>query len=86
VSTFEIAQLSADEIETLCVLRAVGQAGCPVLDLAPRLGLSTGVAAELAAGMVWLEMFGLLSRADDRFALTEAGRAKLAAVETLLSA
>lgn len=72
-------KLSRGDIETLCVLHAVGDRGCPASDLAERLGLSATVAPEIAAGMDSLVACGLLTLEENRFSLTEAGRARLEA-------
>ena len=73
------SKLSRGDIETLCVLHAVGEQGCPAGDLAERLGLSSTIASEIAAGMDSLASSGLLELEDERFSLTAAGRARLAA-------
>ena len=69
--------LSRGDIETLCVLHAVGDGGCPALDLAGRLGLSRTIAAEVAAGMQPLVDAGLLALEEDRLLLTDGGRRRL---------
>lgn len=70
-------RLSRSEIETLCVLHAVGDAGCPAGALATRLGLSPSIAPEIAAGMDGLVRGGWLTLDEHRFALTEAGAKRL---------
>lgn len=72
-----ICKPSRGEIETLCVLHAVGSSGCQEGDLAARLGLSATLAGVVAEGMERLIIVGLLQRVDDRFTLTDAGRKKL---------
>lgn len=73
----EICKPSRGEIETLCVLHAVGSSGCPERDLAARLGLSATLAGAVAVGMDRLITAGLLERVEERFSLTAAGRNKL---------
>jgi predicted transcriptional regulator len=64
---------SREEIECLCILHAVGVAGCPTGELASRLGLSPSLSSSVAEGAEPLIRRGWLDRADDRFSLTEAG-------------
>jgi len=66
-------KLSREEIETLCVLSAIGEEGCPIGDLATRLGLSRTLAGAVADGMRALVDQGLLACEDDQFFLTEEG-------------
>lgn len=73
----EGGKLSRGDIETLCVLHAVGAGGCPAGDLAERLGLSASIAPEIAAGMDSLVNSGLLNLEDGHFSLTDAGRVRL---------
>lgn len=72
-------KLSRGDIETLCVLHAVTERGCPAGDLAERLGLSRTIAPEIAAGMDSLVGSGLLELDEGRLSLTEAGRVRLEA-------
>lgn len=67
-------RLSRAEIETLCVLHAVGRSGCPAGQLADRLGLSVSLASVVAGAMQGLILDGLLERVDERFFLTVRGR------------
>ena len=60
-------KLSRSDIETLCVLHAVGKAGCRAGDLATRLGLSASLASAVADGMGGVIHSGLLDRSDDRY-------------------
>lgn len=70
--------LSRADLEVLCVLYVVGTRGCPVLDLASRLGLSHSLAEGIAEGMSALVVTGLLDRTEDgMFLVTEAGRSRL---------
>lgn len=71
--------LARGDVETLCILRAVGTAGCPGSALARRLGLSPALSDAVVQGMEPLLLAGLLARTDDRFTVTEAGRALLTA-------
>ena len=64
---------SREQIETLCVLHAVGLGGCRTEDLAERLGLSPTLAAVVAGGMDALVMRGWLEEGKGRFAVTESG-------------
>ena len=64
---------SRGEIETLCVLDAVGTSGCRVGDLAARLGLSATLAAVVAQGMERVIFAGLLERDEESFRLTKQG-------------
>lgn len=72
-----LSVLSRAGIETLCVLHAVGEDGCPASELAARLGLSPTIAPEIAAGMDSLVRSGLLDLEEGLFTLTEAGRTRL---------
>lgn len=65
---------SRGEIETLCVLHAVGSSGCRANDLAARLGLSATLASVVAHGIERMVFGGLLDSVDDSFRLTERGR------------
>jgi DNA-binding MarR family transcriptional regulator len=65
---------SREEIESLCILHAVGPHGCLVRDLATLLGLSAGIASAVAAGVEPLIRAGWVDRRDDQFSLTEPGR------------
>ncbi len=65
---------SREEIETLCILHAVGPHGCPVHDLARLLGLSPGLAPAVAAGVEPLIRAGWVDRRDDQFSLTDTGQ------------
>jgi hypothetical protein len=68
---------SREEIETLCILHAVGQRGCRNDDLAPRLGLSSSLARAIVAGVEPLVIQGWLFREETRLVLTDAGRERL---------
>lgn len=61
------------DIETYCLLTAVGTGGCPAHDLAERLGLSPTLAAAVGASTRALEDAGLVIRVDDVLARTEEG-------------
>ncbi|MCB9684383.1 MAG: hypothetical protein H6738_05765 [Alphaproteobacteria bacterium] len=70
--------LSRADLEVLCVLYVIGTRGCPVLDVASRLGLSPSLAEAVAEGMNPLVVMGLLDRTEDgMFRVTEAGRSRL---------
>lgn len=68
---------SRGEIETLCVLHAVGASGCRVGDLVARLGLSASLASVVAQGMERVIFSGLLERDEEWFRLTKPGREML---------
>lgn len=70
-------KLSRGEVESLCILNAVGSEGCAPLALAGRLGLSETVADAVARSTETLVLRGWLAEEDDRLSLTEAGRAAL---------
>ena len=65
---------SREEIETLCVLHAVGADGCWTGDLAERLGLSPSLAALVAGGMDPLIRKGWLEERNGRFVVTDVGQ------------
>jgi hypothetical protein len=69
--------LSRDEIETLCILHAVGPDGCSVAELPVRLGISPTLAAHVVLAAAPLVDRGWLAREGDRMAPTEAGRERL---------
>jgi DNA-binding IclR family transcriptional regulator len=73
----ELPKLSRGDVEVLCVLYVVGEAGCPVNQVAQRLGLSPSIAAQVAEGMSSLVDSGLLVQEGDRFSLTPMGRQRL---------
>jgi len=68
---------SREEIESLCILDAVGDDGCEAGELAARLGLSPTIAYAVAEGAAPLIGAGLLERRGDRFTLTDSGYAWL---------
>lgn len=68
---------SRGEIETLCILHAVGVSGCRTRELAVRLGLSVTLADVVAEGMGRLVDVGLLDHVDGWFTVTHRGREKL---------
>lgn len=65
---------SRQEIETLCILHAIGSSGCPVADLAPRLGFPTTLGGVVSESVNLLIFEGRVERRDERFALTDTGR------------
>ncbi len=75
-------KLSREEIETLCVLYVIGEDGCPMSELAQRLGLSLTLNEALVDAMNDLIDRDLLTCCEGRFVLTENGAATL---ETRLS-
>ena len=68
---------SREEIETLCMLHAVGLDGCSVAELPARLGLSPTLAAQFALAIAPLVGRGWLARDGDRISQTETGRERL---------
>lgn len=68
---------SRGEIETLCILHAVGPSGCRAGDLAARLGLSPTLASVVVHGIERMIFGGLLDQDDEWFRLTERGRETL---------
>lgn len=66
---------SREEVETLCILHAIGPGNCPKGDIATRLGLSSALTTVVAEGIEPLIARGWLELRDDRFWLTEAGHA-----------
>lgn len=75
--TTDASRLSRLDVETLCVLHAVGQ-GCSGPELAQRLGLSPELGATLARGLDPLVQSGWLHVELDRIHITEPGRQHLA--------
>ena len=70
-------KVSRGEIEALCVLIAIGAAGCRPDELAGRLGLSTTLAAAVAGYVHQLAWDGLVTVVDERIVGTADGRARL---------
>jgi hypothetical protein len=66
-------RLSRAEIETLCLLRAVGPDGCAPDQLPPRLGLSGMLEDALSTATRPLIDTGLLAIDNDRIVLTPRG-------------
>jgi predicted transcriptional regulator len=64
---------SREEIESLCILHAIGVAGCRVNDLARMLGISAGLAFAVAASVEPLIRAGWVERCEDQLSLTVAG-------------
>jgi hypothetical protein len=69
--------ISREEIESLCILHAVGTAGCDAQDLATRLGLSHTLAAAVAESTLPLIAEGLLDDTGGCIARTAAGDQRL---------
>lgn len=74
----EQPRLSRAEIETLCLLTAVGSAGCSLAQLPARLGLSPMLEDPLSAATRPLVDTGLLAIDGDRFLVTQRGADLLA--------
>ncbi len=66
-------KVTREEIETLCLLHAVGPHGCPVGELAARLGLSSTVASAVAESIVPLVGAGRLAMDDGSIRRTREG-------------
>ncbi|HMR07490.1 MAG TPA: hypothetical protein PKA88_17030, partial [Polyangiaceae bacterium] len=64
--------ITTDEIESLCIVYAVGD-GCALDDLAARLGLSPTLAAAMPAAVAPLAAIGLLEVHDGTVCPTLAG-------------
>ncbi len=64
---------SREEIETLCILHAIGLHGCQADDLATLLGLSPGLASAVAESVQPLISLGWVDLNDNHFSLTDAG-------------
>lgn len=67
---------SRAEIETLCILHAIGPRGCYAMNLAELLGLSPELALAVADGVEPLVASGWVDVdvQGERFSLTDAGR------------
>lgn len=70
---------SRAEIESLCILEAVGPDGCTSTQLAERLGLSPALADAVAEAAADLEASGWLSLEEERICRTDEGQAHLQA-------
>jgi hypothetical protein len=70
---------SREEIETLCILHAVGGVGCDAGDLSVRLGLSTTLASAVAESIQPLVAEGLLQNEDGWIERTDGGDRRLTA-------
>lgn len=70
--------LSRSEIESLCLVHAIGSSGCSENELPERLGLAPSLAPVLAQCVGELIQAGWIGTVDGRFTVTDAGRAALA--------
>jgi hypothetical protein len=70
--------LSRCEIESLCLVHAIGASGCSAVELPERLGLAPSLAPILSQCVVELIQAGWIEAIDGRFTVTDAGRAALA--------
>ena len=70
----EIPRPSREDIETLCILHAVGE-GCEAVELAERLGLSSDLAAAVATCIAPLIVRHLVTSRDGIVAVTDEGNA-----------
>lgn len=84
-------RLSRADIETLCILNAVGEGTCTPRQLAERLGLSVDLASvlldvlqELAAGGLLVQQAGAVGEVGGPYSVTSEGTAWMA--ERLASA
>jgi hypothetical protein len=73
----DLPKLSRGDVEVLCVLYVVGEKGCPVAQVAQRLGLSPSISAQIVEGVISLVNDGLLVQEGDQLKLTSAGRHRL---------
>ena len=71
-----MAKPTRGEIETLCMLFAVGD-GCTTGELTARLGLSPTIADAVGSAATTLVEGGLLRVDGESFRITDAGRAAL---------
>ncbi len=71
------AGLSRSEIESLCMLHAIGRDGCELSELPEKLGLSPALAEPVAAAVQPLITDGLVDVAGAQVELTVEGRSKL---------
>jgi len=69
-----MSSLSRQEIETACVLYALGSEGCTGEELASRLGLGPSLTTVVVGVVESFVAEGWITRADDRFVITIAGR------------
>jgi hypothetical protein len=72
-----MSALTRHDVETLLLLNALGPEGALPVEVAPRLGLSTSLAAAVGVALASLEGAGFVSTADGRYVRTEAGSARL---------
>ena len=70
-------KLSRQDIETLCILDAVGEAGSSGAGLTGRLGLAVGLAPAMAVALGELRDLGWLEEREGTFHLTAEGRSWL---------
>ncbi len=66
-------KVTREEIETLCLLHAVGPHGCPVGELAARLGLSATLAPAVTESIAPLIGTGRLAMTDNIVTRTATG-------------
>ncbi len=69
--------LSRGEVETLCLLDAVGIDGAAATEVTDRLGLSSTLAVTVSDALETLVSSGLLVNVEGRYKLTDKGRIKL---------
>lgn len=74
------SRLSRGEIETACILLAIGTDACTVEDLPGRLGLSPMLADALTLAISGLVGGGLATNDGGHITLTSCGRDQLASV------
>lgn len=66
-------RLSRAEIESLCLLRVIGEGACSMADVATRLSLSPALARYVASALHPLCLSGFVVVVDERVSITEAG-------------
>lgn len=73
------ARLTRHDIETMCILLALREGGCPMETLATRLGLAIALVEPLAGCIAPLVRDGTVVTTDDRVSLSTRGHAWLTA-------
>ena len=73
----ELVAALRSEIESLCMLHAIGRDGCELSELPEKLGLSPALAEPVAAAVQPLITDGLVDVAGAQVELTVEGRSKL---------
>lgn len=69
-----MTKLSRQEIETVCIVYALGTDGCTAEELTSRLGLGPSLTAVVVGVLESFVAEGWIARGDDRFFPSIAGR------------